>query len=112
MIDLKLTPAMERHAQRGMEIVMRESYAKAKATGTLQITVEGHEIFELVLPADAPVMAPLVGCRMTDGSYRLGLESLHAALGGDEAVGPWEHFEHNAIEMAKMLHSRQQETQP
>ena len=89
------------HAQRGMQIIMRESYAKAQAAGQLHRTPEGHEMFQLAMPPDAPLAAPLVGARLSNGEFRLSMESMFAALGGDEVVGPWEHFEHDVHELAK-----------
>ena len=99
-----MTSQLNYFAQKGLELMMRRGYEEALQNGSLRFSPEGWECFSFKLPV---MDQPVVQCaRLPDGSFRLQLESLHQALGGDELT-PFEHFEHQAHEIAKEINREQ-----
>lgn len=91
-------PTREQMAERGLGILMRRAYARAKAAGTLELTSDGWEVFQMEVPVEG--MQPWTCARRPDGEFRVNLNHLHQGLAPEV---PWEHFEHQTHVIAEQV---------
>ena len=89
--------SMQKAALDGLTRLMKAAYLQAIQKGEVIKCPDGVEEFTCHFPA--PVNKDCRAFRMSDGTIRMDLKSMHELMGG-EAFGPWEHFEHMVDDFA------------